>query len=305
MDTVRDIYELVLGVLLTLGQTIRVWDVIDVLIITFLIYRVLSFMRKTSASSVMKGLILILVVAWLAFFFDMYVLTYLLRQVLQLGVIVIVVLFQPEIRKLFERMGTSKFTFFFLNRGRHENLETVILSVVAASDAMAKSHTGAIIVFEREVGLNDYAVTGTNVDAQASSELIQNVFYPNSPLHDGALIVREGRLLAAACMLPLSNNINLSRELGMRHRAGVGISERSDALVVIVSEQTGTVSIAVDGMLKRHLSSDTVEKLLRKELTHGGNTKPAKVKKAKKQPKQPKGQGRDKAPSDQEDGSYE
>jgi diadenylate cyclase len=211
----------------------------------------------------------------------MTVLNYLLRQALQLGILVIVVLFQPEIRKMFEQMGTSRLKFLFQKRGRYEIVEAGIRNVVDAGEAMAKSNTGAIIVFEREVGLNDYAVTGTNVDAQASPELIQNIFYQNSPLHDGALIVREGRLLAAACMLPLSNNINLSRELGMRHRAGVGISERSDAVAVIVSEQTGAISVAVDGMLKRDLTKDTVEKLLRKELILSGNVKPAK----KKEPK--------------------
>jgi len=270
--------ELIEGLLLSLRQTVSVWDVVDILIITFLIYRVLSFMRKTSASSVMKGLILIVAVALLSSLTSMKVLSYLLRQALQLGIIIIIVLFQPEIRKIFEQMGTSKLNFMFFRRGRFENVEAGISSAVAASEAMAKSHTGAIIVFEREVGLNDFAVTGTRIDSLTSPELMQNIFYPNSPLHDGALIMRDGRMLAAACMLPLSNNINLSRDLGMRHRAGVGISERSDAVVVIVSEQSGTVSIAVDGMLKRHLSRDTVDKLLRQELITSARTKREKAK---------------------------
>ena len=265
---------------MSLRNTVGIWDVIDILIITFLVYRVLSFMRKTSASSVMKGLLLILGVAWLAYLFKMTVLTYLMRQVLQMGIIVVVVLFQPEIRKLFEHMGTRRLNLMFFRRARDEGAEAGIASVVASSDAMAKSNTGAIIVFERKVGLNDFAITGTQIDSQASSELIQNIFYPNSPLHDGALIVRGGRLLAAACMLPLSNNINMSKDLGMRHRAGVGISERSDAVVVIVSEQTGTISVAVDGMLKRHLDIDTIEKLLRKELS-SGSERQAKEKKQK------------------------
>jgi len=263
-ETVRELYELIIGLLATLR--IGVWDVIDILIITFVIYKILSFMRKTSASSVMKGILLIVAVAWISNRLGMTVLNFLLRQVLQMGVIVLIILFQPEIRKMFERMGTSRLNFLFARRGRFEDIDAGIQAVCLASEVMAKSNTGAIIVFEREVGLNDYAVTGTNVDAKASSELIQNIFYHNSPLHDGALIIREGRILAAACMLPLSNNINLSRDLGMRHRAGVGISERSDAVVLMVSEQSGTVSIAIDGMLKRHLSKDTVEKLLSKEL---------------------------------------
>jgi len=266
METIRALLEQIPGLLMSLRHTVGFWDIVDILVIAFLIYRVLYFLRKTSASSVMKGLLLIVGVALLSYFFRMTVLTYLLRQVLQMGIIVIVVLFQPEIRKMIEHMGTRRINFLFFKRGRDEITEAGILVVSAASEVMAKSKTGAIIVFEREVGLNDYAITGTKVDAQASTELIQNIFYHNSPLHDGALIVREGRLLAAACMLPLSNNVNLSRDLGMRHRAGVGISERSDAVVVIVSEQTGTVSVAVDGMLKRFLDKDTVEKLLMKEL---------------------------------------
>jgi len=282
MITIREVLDLIMGLLLSLRNTVSVWDVIDILIITFLIYRVLSFMRKTSASSVMKGIVLIFGVAWLSNLFEMTVLSYLLRQALQLGILVIVVLFQPEIRKMFEQMGTSRLNLMFLRRGRYESVEEGIRCVVDASEAMAKSKTGAIIVFEREVGLNDFAVTGISVDAKATSELIQNIFFNNSPLHDGALIVREGRLLAAACMLPLSNNINLSRDLGMRHRAGVGISERSDAVVIIVSEQSGSISVAVDGMLKRHLSYDTVEKLLRKELIASANLKPAKEKAPKK-----------------------
>jgi diadenylate cyclase len=223
-------------------------------------------MQKTSASSVIKGLLFIVAVAWVSNLLNMNIMTYLLRQVLQLGIIVIVVLFQPEIRKLFERMGSHRLNTLFRKRGRYESIETGILHVISASEAMAKSETGAIIVFERKVGLNDYAATGSKIDAEISSELIQNIFFENSPLHDGALIIREDRLLAAACMLPLSNNYNLSRDLGMRHRAGVGLSERSDAVVVIVSEQTGTISVAIDGMLKRHLDGDTFEKLLRSEV---------------------------------------
>jgi len=266
MEAIKEFIDIILGLLSSLGQTVSLGDLVDILIMAYLIYRVLSFMRKTSASSVIKGIALILIVAWLSNVFSMKVLNYLLRQVLQLGIIVIIVLFQPELRKMFEQMGSSRINFVFRKRGRFENVEACINSVAAASEAMAKSETGALIVFEREIGLNDYVPSGTKVDAQMSSELLQNIFYHNSPLHDGAVIVRNGRILAAACMLPLSTNVNLSRELGMRHRAGVGISERSDAVAVIVSEQTGTISVAIDGMLKRHLAKDTFEMLLANEL---------------------------------------
>jgi len=228
----------------------------------------LSFMRKTSASSVIKGLLIILGVAWISNILRMNIISYLLRQVMQMGIIVIVVLFQPEIRKLFEQMGTTRLNTLFRKRGRYESIEAAVQNIVSACYAMSESETGAIIVFERKVGLNDYAITGVSVDAQVTTELVQSLFFLNSPLHDGALIVRDDRLLAAACMLPLSTNYNLSKDLGMRHRAAVGLSERSDAVVVIVSEQAGTISVAIDGMLKRNLGKETFEKLLRNEVLH-------------------------------------
>jgi len=266
VETIREIAEQIWGVALAFRTTVRVWDVIDILIMTVIVYRVLSFMQKTSASSVIKGLLILLAVAWLSNFFNMNILSYLLRQVLQMGIIVIVVLFQPEIRKIFEKMGTTRLNNLFRRKGKHDNIDSVLNHIITSCHAMSKTDTGAIIVFERKVGLNDYAVTGVNIDAEVSSELIQNIFFENSPLHDGALIIRDDRILAASCMLPLSNNYSLSKDLGMRHRAGVGLSERSDAVVAIVSEQTGALSIAVDGMLKRSLDSDTFEKLLRSEV---------------------------------------
>ena len=269
METIKETLSNIQGVLVSLGQTVRVWDIIDILIIAYLIYYILTVMRKTNAGSVIKGIILILVVAWLSYKLEMKATRYILRQTLEMGVIVLIVLFQPELRKLFSQVGTSTSNVMFWKRARHENLESVIQRIVTASAAMANSGTGAIIVFEREVGLNDYAVSGTTIDAAITEELVQNIFYPNSPLHDGALIIRDGRLFAAACMLPLSNNVNLGRDIGMRHKAGVGISERSDAIAIIVSEQTSSMSVAVDGMLKRYLSEDTLLKLLQSELLPG------------------------------------
>ena len=266
VETARDIFSQIMGVILALRNTIRVWDVIDILVIAFLIYRVLSFMQKTSASSVIKGLLLLLTVAWISDFFNINIISYLLDQVLRMGIIVIVVLFQPEIRKLFERMGTTRLNTLFRKRGKSESIEEALQSVITACDAMSKNETGAIIVYERKVGLNDFAVTGISVDSDVNPELIQSIFFNHSPLHDGALIIREDRLLAAACMLPLSTNYTLSKDLGMRHKAGVGLSERSDAVVVIVSEQYGAISVAIDGILKRNLDFDTFEKLLRNEV---------------------------------------
>jgi len=282
MEVIRELLDYVLDFLLSLGRTVGVWDVVDVVIIAFIIYRILSVMRRTSAGSVIKGIVLLLAVAGLAYIFDMTVLIYFLSQTLQMGIVVLIVLFQPEIRKLFEQVGSSRLNFLFRKRAKFEHVETTITSVVAACDEMAKSKAGAIIVIEREVGLNDFAVTGTKIDADISSELVQNIFYKNSPLHDGALLIRDGRLLAASCMLPLSNNVGLGRGLGMRHRAAIGISERSDALAVIISEQTGGISVAVDGMLKRHLTKETFETLLRNELSQGSGAKARKQKVKKK-----------------------
>ena len=281
METIKGILNDIWGLLQSLRSTVRPWDIVDILIITYLIYRILTFMRKTNASSVIKGIVFVLVIAWLANFFELNVVTYILNQTLQMGVLVLVVLFQPELRKLFEKVGSSRINIIFRKRMRLENAEAVLKSVISASIAMARDNTGAIIVFEREVGLNDFAVTGTKIDANISPELIQSIFYQNSPLHDGALLIRDGRVLAASCMLPLSNNINLSRDLGMRHRAGVGISERSDAVAVIVSEQTGAISVAVDGMLKRQLSEDTFEKLLINEFVPADRKKRTKWMKEK------------------------
>jgi len=278
MEFIAEIAIIVWNHIKSLSQTMRIWDIFDILIIAFLIYRVLSVMRKTSASSVIKGIVFVLLVAWVANILNMIVLSYIIGQALQMGILVIVVLFQPELRKLLEQVGNSRLNLFFRRRVDNEALESVIANVAAAVVSMSKEMTGAIIVFERSVGLNDYAVSGTKVDAQVSSELLQNIFYHNSPLHDGAALLRDGRLLAAACMMPLSNNINLGRDLGMRHRAAVGISERSDAVAVIVSEQNGSISVAVDGMLKRHLSGETLEMLLRSEIIEKNNFRKRKKK---------------------------
>jgi len=265
-ETLREIIEQIWGIILTFRTTVRIWDVIDILIMTFIVYRVLRLMQRTSASSVIKGLILILVIAGISNFFNMNILSYLLGQALQMGIIILVILFQPEIRKMFESMGTTKLNTFFRRRGKYETIEAVLKQIISACYDMSKNDTGAIIVYERKVGLNDYATTGVNINSNITSELIQNIFYPNSPLHDGALIIREDKILAASCMLPLSNNYALIKDLGMRHRAAVGLSERSDAVIIVVSEQTGALSIAADGMLKRNLDHETFERLLESEI---------------------------------------
>ena len=179
----------------------------------------------------------------------------------------LIILFQPEIRRVLEQMGSRRIIAFFTNsEASGTTLEQTIGQTVLACTEMSQSRTGALIVFEREILLDDMVRSGTVLDAAASSELLKNIFFVKAPMHDGAVIIRGGRVLGAGCMLPLSKNVNLSRDLGMRHRAGIGMSENSDAVVVIVSEETGSISVAIGGMLKRHLKPETLENLLRNEL---------------------------------------
>lgn len=263
MESVKE----VLRVLLNFIQTVSFWDILDILIVAFLIYRIITVVRKTSSGGVIKGIILILAFMWLSSILNLKVINYLLGQTMKLGLLVLIILFQPELRRFLEQMGSSSnFNFIFGRKTTSGNLEAGIANTVAACMEMSKNRIGALIVFEREITLIDYTKTGTRLDSILSVELLKSIFYPKSPLHDGAVIVRNGRIFAASCMLPMTSNTNISRDLGMRHRSGIGISEITDAVVVIVSEETGSISVAVDGMLKRHLAHDTFEKLLRNEL---------------------------------------
>lgn len=184
------------------------------------------------------------------------------------GVLALIILFQPEIRRILEQVGGSRFSFLkiFNKEQQLGDIEHAITVTVEACGDMSKSRTGALIVFERKNTLDEILRSGTKLDAEPSPELLKNIFFVKAPMHDGALIMREGRVLGAGCMLPLSRNVNLSRDLGMRHRAGIGMSENSDAVVVLVSEETGSISVAVGGMLKRHLTTETLRMLLYNEL---------------------------------------
>ena len=259
MDTIASVIDRAINIL----STIRVFDVIDILIVAYLIYEVVWLVRRTNSYNLTKGLVLLLLVWALAEVFKLNMISSLLRKAVELGLIVLVILFQPEIRRVLERMGSSLTT----NRvvGGPES-ESAISQTVAACKEMSESRTGALIIFERNVKLNTIIATGTVVNADVSAELLKNMFFNKAPLHDGAVIIRAGRLAAAGCVLPLTQSTNLSKELGMRHRAGIGLSEQSDAVVVIVSEETGAISMAVDGSLKRHLSPAMLDKLLHSEL---------------------------------------
>ncbi len=242
-------------------------DILDILIVAFLIYTAISLIRRTNSSRVARGIVILVVALWVSGLLKLTMINYLLRKMLELGLIALVILFQPELRRLLERMGSGNFSAIFSGKPAASfTVDTAITQTVLACEDLSKTKTGALIVFERVSGLNEQMATGTIVDAGVTGELLRNIFYPKAPLHDGAAIIREGRIAAAGCMLPLSHNSNLSRDLGMRHRAGIGMSEHSDAVVVIVSEETGSISVAIDGMLKRHLTPDTFERMLRAEL---------------------------------------
>lgn len=270
METLTEIFSKTINYL----STIRFGDVLDILIVAFLIYEAIALIRKTNSSRVARGVAVILIALWLSELLTLTMVGILLRRTVELGLIALVIIFQPELRRLLERMGSGRISTLFSSTTGPAAIETAITQTVLACQDMSRTKTGALLVFERANSLNDPMSTGTIVDADATSELMRNIFYPKAPLHDGAVIIRDGRIAAAGCMLPLSNNANLSRDLGMRHRAGIGMSEHSDAVVVIVSEETGAISVAIDGMLKRHLSQDTFEKVLRAELIPQGDEQP-------------------------------
>ena len=248
--------------------TLRLTDYIDIALMAYGLYWLLKLVGDTKVERLGKGVIVFLLILWASNFFHLNGIYFILSHVVELGVLALVVLFQPEIRRVLERLGSSKLRSLnpFARTQQVTAIENAISQTVLACSEMSKSRTGVLIVFERNISLDHIARTGTLVDAQVSNELLKNIFFVKAAMHDGAVIMRDGRLLAGGCMLPLTRNNNLSRDLGMRHRAGIGMSENSDAVVVIVSEETGSISVAIGGLLKRHLMPETLEKLLLKEL---------------------------------------
>ena len=238
--------------------------------------RLLTLIQSTRAASLLKGVLVFLAALMLSMVLNMNSINFIMNQLVRWGVVALIILFQPEIRRILEEVGSRRFIAFFSQTEAGTAMEQAIDQTVLACTEMSQSRTGALIVFERENLLDDMVRSGTVLDAAVSSELLKNIFFVKAPMHDGAVIVRNGRVLGAGCMLPLSKNVNLSRELGMRHRAGIGMSENADAVVVIVSEETGSISVAIGGMLKRHLKPETLANILRNELLpqEAGEDKP-------------------------------
>ena len=241
-------------------------DYLDILLVAFLIYRLLPLIRTPNTMRVAKAVVVVMVILGLAEVLHLYAMSFILNQFLSIGLIALVVLFQPELRRMLDHLGSVQLRGLLGGVKPVAEMDMVISQTVAACDCMSREKVGALIVFAREARLDDFIKTGTIIDGQVSEQLIRNIFFPKAALHDGAMIIREGRATAAGCVLPLSQSDRLSAYLGTRHRAGVGMSESSDAIVIIVSEETGTISVAEGGMLKRHLAPGTLEKLLRNAL---------------------------------------
>ena len=241
-------------------------DYLDIIVVAFLIYKLLPILKTTGTGKVAWVIFAVVVVSWVTDLLDLHALNFILSQFLQVGLIALVVLFQPELRRIIDHLSSVKLRRLLGTEKQEQEMVPIIIQTVRACEVMSREKIGALIVFARNHRLDEYFKTGTMIDGNVSEQLIRNVFFPRAALHDGAMIIRDGRVMAAGCVLPLSDSNRLSLDLGTRHRAAVGMSEVSDAVVVVVSEETGAVSVAVGGVLKRHLAPQTLEKLLRNEL---------------------------------------
>lgn len=241
---------------------ISITDVIDILIVAFVIYKLLILIKQTRAEQLLKGVLLLIAATFVTDLFNLHTINWILRGTVALGAVAILVVFQPELRRALEYMGRSKIVKAPLGQMDKEKGKKITGHIVKAVELFSRDRVGALIVFEKETNLGDIIESGTPVDAEISEQLLGNIFYEGAPLHDGAVIIRDGRVCAAGCVLPLSNSKAISKELGTRHRAGIGITEHSDALVIIVSEETGVISMASEGQLSRFIDMKTVEKTL-------------------------------------------
>ena len=238
--------------------------IIDIAIVSYLVYKLMIFVKEIRAWSLLKGVLVIVLVAIVSSLLGLQIMTFLFSNILTFAALSIVVLFQPEIRKVLERLGTSEITHFFSNTGSDETIKitAVVEEIVKACKNMSEQYIGALIVIEKSTKIGEFINTGVQMNADVTKELLENIFVPKTPLHDGAVIIRKDKIIAAACLLPLTDNPNLSTELGMRHRGGLGITEVSDCIAVIVSEESGKISYASNGGLVRNLNSDSLRKAL-------------------------------------------
>lgn len=252
-------------IIASIKNSMSVWAIIDILVVAFIFYKGYKLIQETRAEQLLKGILLIFLLIPISHFLRLNMLYFILTKTLTIGLLSMVIIFQPEIRRALERIGSSTFNDLHIV-DNDEELEFLVDELVIAINNMAAEKTGALIVIEQKTGLDEYIKTGTHIDAVISDSLIENIFVKNTPLHDGAMIISYDRIVAAGCVLPLSSNPNISKLLGTRHRAAIGISEVSDALILIVSEETGNISLAVKGRLTKNYDSTKLKNVLLKIL---------------------------------------
>ena len=259
----NDIMATIRSMIWNITHRLQFNDIIDILIVAVILYELLLLTRHTRGSALLRGLVLLLVITFLSGLLGLVSPNWLLMTILQNGALVLIILFQPELRKALERMGRSKWIRKSAKRRNVEDEQDVLIrEIMQTVSDLSRRRVGALIVFERQTGLEDVIETGTRLSASISAPLLENIFEPNTPLHDGAVVIRDDVVEAAACILPLAEASGVSRELGTRHRAAVGISENTDAIVLIVSEETGIISMARDGMLTRPMSVSALNEVL-------------------------------------------
>lgn len=246
-------------------RTVQISDIVDILIVATAVYYLIKHFRNTRAAQLLKGIAIILFITFLAEWMNLNMISFILESTMQVGLIALIIIFQPELRRGLEHMGRSKFGRWFVQN--KEEQTDIAQEVCKAAKNLSHTRTGALIVFERQTVLDDLLTGGTAIGAEVTSELLENIFVPNTPLHDGAVLIRANKIHQASCVLPLSSNKDLSNELGTRHRAGLGISEQSDCISLVVSEETGKISLMQNGDMIRNLSEESLYKLLTKLFT--------------------------------------
>lgn len=245
---------------------ITIFDIIDISIVAYLFYKAYFLIKETRAEQLIKGIVILLLATEISGIMQFQVIRWILEKTMTVGIMALLIVFQPELRRALEQLGRTRFFVKGTQNTRGNSIEFVVSEVRAAVLLMAKNKTGALMVFERETGLNEIVRTGTLLDANISRQLVINIFEPNTPLHDGAVIIRGDRVLAAGCFLPLTENDELSQEVGTRHRAALGVSEKSDSIALVVSEETGSISIAENGKLYRNISDESLNIYLKRSL---------------------------------------
>lgn len=259
--------ESALAGLWALLKDITIFNIIDILIVSYIFYKVFMLIRETRAATLIKGLVFILIVMKVSEFAGLITLYWIIQNTLTVGLIALIIIFQPELRRALDHLGRNRLFAKPLDISDVE-IDNITSQIVDAAVNLSNSKTGALIVMEQETGLNDYIETGVKLDAVLTTQLLENIFVVNTPLHDGAVIIRNNRIAAAACFLPLTENYATNKKLGTRHRAAIGISENSDAIVIIVSEETGNISLAINGKLTRNYNAERLKDILVRIIKH-------------------------------------